>query len=108
MELIQVTTEMYKISKRMEKFSEAIHKLAQDKAIADRDYRVELAQEMLRLKADGMAAGLIRDIAVGNVADFYMEKERTEAFFKAAIESVDALKSQLSALQTILKYQTEV
>jgi len=69
---------------------------------------MELAKEMLTLKANGMAATMVVDVAKGNVSNLLFQRDAAEAKFKAATESLDALKSQLSALQSILRYQQEV
>lgn len=108
MELMKLTEEVYNVSKRLEGASKALYKLGDAKAESERIYRMKLAQEMLTLKSEGMGIGMITDVAKGNVSDLLFQRDAAEAKFKAAIESLDALKSQLSALQSILKYQTEV
>ena len=105
MELIKITEEVYNVSKRLERATTALYKLGDEKAEAERIYRMKLAQEMLSLRAGGMAAAMISDVARGNVSDLLFQRDAAEAKFKAAIESLDALKSQLSALQSILKFQ---
>lgn len=108
MELAQVTQEVYTASKRLEKSANELYKLGEAKASSEQVYRVKLAQEILKLKSDGMAVGMISDVAKGNVGDFLFKRDYDEVRFKAALESVDAIKSQLSALQSILKYQVDV
>ena len=105
MELTQLTQEIYAVSKRLEKASTALYKLGDEKAETERVYRLRLTQEILTLKAEGMPATLISDVARGNVSDLRFQRDAAEARYKAAIESLGALKSQLSALQSILKYQ---
>lgn len=107
-ELTSVTSDMYRISQRLEKAANELYKMGEAKAQSEQVYRVKLAQEMLTLKANGMAVGMIADVAKGNVGDFLFKRDYDEVRFKAALESIDAIKSQLSALQSILKYQTEV
>lgn len=108
MEIAQVTQEVYTASKRLERSSNELYKLGEAKASSEQVYRVKLAQEMLRLKSEGMAVGMISDVAKGNVGEFLFKRDYDEVRFKAALESVDAIKSQLSALQSILKYQTDI
>lgn len=107
MELMKLTEEVYSVSKRLEKATVALYELGDKKAEAERDYRLRLSQEMLTLKSGGMAATMVGDVARGNVSDLLFNRDAAEAKFKAAIESLDALKSQLSALQSILRYQEE-
>lgn len=107
-ELMEITQQMLSISKRLDQASRVLHKMAAEKAESERIYRMRLAQEILKLKAEGMSATLIPDIARGNVSDLLFQRDAAEARFKAAMESLEALKSQLSALQSILKYMEAV
>ncbi|GIO63544.1 hypothetical protein [Paenibacillus cineris] len=108
MELIEITKEIHEASQRLSKSANALFELGKTKAETERDYRSMLAQEMLKLKADGMQATLIPDVAKGNVSEYLFQRDLAEARFKAGIEAADAIKVQVSALQTILKYQTDV
>jgi len=108
MELHQINKEIYAISQRLDKATKALYKLGLEKAETERVYRMRLAQEMLSLRAEGMPAAMISDIARGNLSDLLFQRDAAEAKFKAAIESLDALKSQLTALQSILKYQEQI
>jgi len=108
MELHQITNEIYAISQRLDKATKALYKLGLEKAETERVYRMKLAQEMLSLRAEGMPAAMISDVARGNLSDLLFQRDAAEARFKAAIESLDALKSQLTALQSILKYQEQI
>lgn len=108
MDLISVTQEIHRASKRLGMSADALFKLGREKAEAERDYRRELSKEMLKLKADGMPATLIPDVAKGNVSEHLFKRDFSEAQFKAGIEAADAIKTQVSALQTILKYQSDM
>lgn len=108
MELQTLTEEIYRVSKRLERASKALYKLGEEKAETERIYRMRLAQEMLSLRAEGMPATLINDVARGNVSDLLFQRDAAEARFKAAIESLSALQSQLSALQSIVKHQEDI
>lgn len=108
MELTDITKEMYEISKRLDKASRVLTKMAVERAETERIYRMKLAQEMLKLKDEGVSVTLIPDMARGNVSDLKFQRDLAEGKYKAAIESLEALKSQLSALQSILKYQEAV
>lgn len=108
MEMIKVSDDMYVISKRLEKAANELYKLGDAKASSEQVYRVKLAQEMLKLKTDGMSIGMIGDVAKGNVGDYLFKRDYDETRFKCALVSIDAIQSQLSALQSIVKYQAEV
>lgn len=108
MELIAITQEMYQVAQRLNKATGEIYKLATKRAMSEREYRMELSKEITRLRADGVQATLIPDLARGNTAELKFQRDLAEGQYKAAIEAVEALKSQLSALQTVSKYHSEV
>lgn len=108
MELLQLNKEIYEISQRLQKAASEIYKLAKKRADAERAYRLQLAQEITRLRAEGTPTSIINDLARGNVADDKFQRDLAEGQYRAAIEALEALKSQLSALQTISKYQADI
>lgn len=108
MHITDITKEIHAASQRLSKSADALFELGRAKAETEREYRSMLAQEMLKLKAEGMQTTLIPDIAKGNVSEYLFQRDLAEARFKAGIEAADAIKVQVSALQTIMKYQTEV
>jgi|SRR5690625_237584 len=99
---------MYECSQRLNRASRALYKLAEEKAEAERVYRMELSKEIFRLRAEGSSVTLIPDTARGNVSDLKFDRDLADGKYRSALESLDALKSQLSALQSILRYQEEV
>jgi hypothetical protein len=108
LELTSITQEMYEISKRLDQASKSLYKLAKDKAETEREYRMKLAQEMLKLREEKMPATLIPDLARGQLADLKFNRDIAETYYKSALESLDAIKSQLTALQSILRYQEQI
>lgn len=108
MDLISVTHEIHAASQRLSKSADALFTLGREKAEAEREYRLALAKEILTLRADGIPVSIVTDIAKGNVSDKLFQRDFSEAQFKAGIEAADAIKVQVSALQTILKYQSDV
>jgi hypothetical protein len=65
-------------------------------------------KEMLILKTEGMSVTMIGDIARGRVADLLFERDFAEVQYKSAIEAMDALRANLSALQSLLKFHQEL
>lgn len=108
MHITDITNEIHAASQRLSKSADALFELGREKAETEREYRSELAKEMLRLKSEGMQVTLITDIAKGNVSERLFQRDLAEARFKAGIEAADAIKIQVSALQTILKYQSDI
>ncbi|MFD1179515.1 hypothetical protein ACFQ3W_24905 [Paenibacillus puldeungensis] len=108
MDLINITQEIHAASQRLSKSADALFSLGKAKAEAERDYRLALAQEILKLRAEKVPVTIIENLAKGNVSELLFKRDLAETQFKAGIEATDAIKVQVSALQTILKYQTDV
>ncbi len=108
MELTQITSEIYEVSQRLGQASKSLYKLGKEKSETERVYRMRLAQEILTLRSEGMPVSMIADVARGNIGDIMFQRDAADAQFKAALESLGALQSQLSALQSILKVQQEI
>jgi hypothetical protein len=89
---------------------EAACKLAnvKESAEAERDYRAALAKEILKLKTEGMSVTLISDIARGNTSDLKFKRDLAEAQYTSGRDSLKAIMAQVNALQTIVKYVSEV
>lgn len=78
-------------------------------AATERDYRIALAKEKIQLRDEGMAIGLIEDVARGgNLADLRYQRDIAKETYAAARDSMKAIQVQINALQSILKLQSEV
>lgn len=66
----------------------------------ERDYRVALAGEQLRLRSQGLPATLIGDVARGDprIADLKCARDCSEAVYDAARESINVHKKQLTVI----------
>lgn len=108
MELTQITKEMYETTKRMEKASKQIFRLAINKADTERIYRTELSKEITRLRSEGVQATLIPDLARGKVAELKHDRDLALELHRSGLASLEMIKSQANVLQTISRYQSEV
>ena len=108
MELHKLTHELHQSSKRLSQGANEIFNSAKEKAEAEQKYRVALAKEIMRLKEEKMPATLINDVARGNCADLKYERDLAEVKWQASREALNSLQAQVSALQTILKYQESI
>lgn len=70
-------------------------------AEAERNYKIILRQEVLRLRDEGLAVGIIDKICYGvpKVADARFTRDVTEATYKACQESINSMKLQLRLLE---------
>lgn len=77
-----------------------LRKSGEDYARAYTDYRVALAEELIKLKDKGHAITLAGDIARGKreIAQLKFKEITTEAIYKANQESILALKLQIKLL----------
>jgi hypothetical protein len=105
---VDIEQEIYSSGKRLEEGSKEIFKLAREMAEAERDYRRALSVEIMRLKDEKMQVSLIGDLARGNTADLKFKRDLAEAKYNAARDSLKAISQQMSGLQTIYKFKTEI
>lgn len=108
MELMNVTQELYAAVKRLSEASKEVFRLARTKSEAEHTYRKALAVEIVTLRAEKMPATLISDISRGNVADLKFERDLSHDIYRSALSSMEALKVEINALQSIAKYSSEI
>lgn len=70
-------------------------------AKAEKDYKILLRQECLKLRDDGMAVGMIDKTCYGvpNVAEARFKRDVAEAVYKANLEHINAVKLQLRLIE---------
>lgn len=73
-----------------------------DYAKAERDYRVLLRTEALKMKAEGCAVGLINMTVYGieEVAGARLQRDIAEANYKATQERINAIKLEIRILDS--------
>lgn len=108
MDIITVTDELHAAYKRLESAGNTLFKLAREKAESEREYRQALALEIMRLREEGLPATLIADVARGDISELLFNRDMAEIKYKSACELLDSIKTQVSALQTIIKFRADV
>ena len=70
-------------------------------ATEERNYKVLLRQEVLKLRDEGMAVGVIDKICYGipSVAEARFKRDVSECVYEANKESIQALKLQIRILE---------
>ena len=78
----------------------SLKKTASERAQAERDYKVLLRQEALRLRDDGMAIGMITLTVYGipEVAEARQIRDIKDATYQANLEAIQSYKLQLRLL----------
>ena len=81
-------------------------------AEAERDYKVLLRQEVLKLRDEGTAIGVIDKICYGipSVADARFKRDVSEAIYKANLEAINSIKLQMRLLENQIQreYGTQI
>lgn len=98
MDLLQ---ELWKINELLTKALEQFKLRGQEYAKCYRNYRVLVAQELLKLKAEGMPVTICSDLARGNeeVADAKEKEIIAECMYKSCQEAINTYKLQIKILQ---------
>ena len=107
-EIQSVAQEIHQASHKLAKGIDVLFSLAKENAEAERNYRSSLAKEIVRLKQEGMQTTLIPDIARGNQSDLKYIRDIAEFKYQSGREMLKAIQTQVSALQTVAKYASEL
>ena len=70
-------------------------------AQAEKDYKILLRQECLKLRDEGMAIGMIDKTCYGlpSVAEARFQRDVAEAVYKANLEAINSLKLQIKIIE---------
>lgn len=87
-------------TRQLEASIKALRGSGTEYAQAERDYKVLLRQECLKLKDEGMAVGMIDKVCYGipSVAEVRFKRDVAETVYKANLEAINSLKLQLRLL----------
>ena len=74
-------------------------------AKAERDYKILLRQECLKLRDDGMAIGMIDKTCYGipSVAEARFQRDVAQTIYQANLEAINTLKLQLRLIENQLQ-----
>ena len=99
---IDLMNELQAKTKQLEISIRQLRKSGTDYAEAERDYKVLLRQECLKLRDDGMSIGLIDKTCYGIpiVADARFKRDVAEAVYKANLEAINSIKLQMRLLES--------
>lgn len=89
--------EIQQKTRQLERSIRELRKTGTAYAQAEREYKVLLRQECLRLRDEGMAIGLIDKTCYGipSVAEKRFLRDVAEATYKANLEAINSLKLQI-------------
>lgn len=91
---LDLVNELQQVTKQLEKSVKMLRKTSEAYAVAERDYKLLLNQEILRLRDQGMAVGIIDKICYGlpSVAQKRFERDCAEGVYKANQEAINVYK----------------
>ena len=98
-------TELQQKTKQLEISVRELRNSGTKYAEAERDYKVLLRQECLKLRDGGMAIGLIEKTCYGipSVAEARFKRDVAEAVYKANQESINSIKLQMRLMENQLQ-----
>lgn len=97
--------ELQNKTKQLEISIKQLRKTGTDYAEAERDYKVLLRTECLKLRDEGMAIGMINMTAYGipKVAEARFKRDVCEAVYKANQEAINSIKLQMRLIESQLQ-----
>lgn len=97
-------TEIQQKQKELSMAIRSLRKTGQARAEAERDYKILLRQEALKLRDSGMAIGMIDKTIYGipSVAAARFQRDCAESVYQANLESINATKLMLRLLDAQL------
>lgn len=80
----------------------SLRKTGTNYAEAERDYKILLRQEVLKLRDEGQAIGVITLICYGipSVAEARFKRDTAETIYRANQEAINSIKLQLRLLES--------
>jgi hypothetical protein len=93
------------LDNKVKELDEAIKRMRYDGvalAQAERDYKVLLRTEVLKLRDGGMQVTIIKDIVRGipEVAELRLNRDIAQTFYEADKELINSIKLQIRVLQS--------
>lgn len=94
------------LTERLNTSVKALRKYGQELAECERDYKVTLRQEALKLRTEkDMAVTLINQIVYGipEVADKRFKRDVAQTMYNVALENINSIKLQMRILENQLQ-----
>ncbi len=98
---MDLTIELNEKVKQLEISIKELRNSGTSYATAERDYKILLRQECLKLRDEGMAIGMIDKTCYGipSVAEARFKRDVAEAVYKANLEAINSIKLQLRLIE---------
>ena len=98
--------DLQSLTERLNTSVKALRKYGQELAECERDYKITLRQEALKLRTEkDMAVTLINQIVYGipEVADKRFKRDVAQTMYNVALENINSIKLQMRILENQLQ-----
>ena len=97
--------ELQQKTKQLEVSIKELRNSGTNYAQTEKDYKVLLRQECLKLRDEGMAIGMIDKTCFGipSVAEARFKRDVSEAVYKANLEAINSIKLQMRLIESQLQ-----
>ncbi|MCQ2087667.1 MAG: hypothetical protein MJZ37_06335 [Bacilli bacterium] len=101
---MELFLELQSKTKQLEISIKQLRQSGTDYAQAEKDYKILLREECLKLRDEGMAIGMIDKTCYGipSVADARFKRDVAEAVYKANLEAINSIKLQMRLIENQL------
>ena len=106
---MELEQELAMKTKQLDKSVLELRQSGTEYAEAERNYKVLLRQECLKLRDEGMAIGMIDKTCYGipSVAEARFKRDVAEAVYRANMEAINSLKLQMRLIENQISREYE-
>lgn len=107
---MELYEELESLTKQLDISIKSLRKTGGDYAKAERDYKVLLRQECLRLRDEGMAIGMIDKTCYGipSVAEARFRRDVAESVYRANQEAINSIKLRMRLIESQIQREWSV
>lgn len=98
--MIDLMNELNSLNGRLSTSIKQLERYGRERADAERDYKIILRQEALKLRNEQMPVTLIDKVVYGipEVADLRFKRDIAETMYKTSLENINTLKLRMRIL----------
>ena len=107
---MELYEELEALTRQLDVSIKSLRKTGSDYASAERDYKVLLRQECLRLRDEGMAIGMIDKTCYGipSVAEARFRRDVAESVYRANQEAINSIKLRMRLIESQIQREWSV
>ena len=107
---MELYEELESLTKQLDVSIKSLRKTGGEYAKAERDYKVLLRQECLRIRDEGMAIGMIDKTCYGipSVAEARFRRDVAESVYRANQEAINSIKLRMRLIESQIQREWSV